>query len=131
MRGRVILAAVAAGLLILPACAGQAETVGPAPAQQAAPTAPEPAPRAVRPGDPWIPGQVEGSGDFHGDLFESVNQLIRGSDLIILGAVRGSTVGEVFPDEGGGAYPTVEVHTGGCRGGAPEGRGPGGDYGGH
>ena len=110
MRRRVILAAVAAGSLILAACAGQAETVRPSPAQQAAPTEPEPTPRAVRPGDPWIPGQVEGSGVFHGELFESVDQLIRGSDLIILGAVRGSTVGEVFPDEGG-EYPTVVVHT--------------------
>ena len=109
MRRRVILAAVAAGSLILSACAGQAETDRPA--QQTAPTEPEPTPRAVRSGDPWIPGQVEGAGDFHGALFESVDQLIHGSDLIILGAVRGSTMGEVFPDEDGGAYPTVLVHT--------------------
>jgi hypothetical protein len=109
MRRRVILAAVAAGSLILSACAGQAETDRPA--QQTAPTEPEPTPRAVRSGDPWIPGQGEGAGDFHGALFESVDQLIHGSDLIILGAVRGSTVGEVFPDEDGGAYPTVLVHT--------------------
>ena len=59
----------------------------------------------------WSPRQEAGSFSGHGPLYESLDQLVSKSDLVVTGTVEKTIVGKVVGDDPTGKYPTRHLHT--------------------
>ncbi|HEX2029865.1 MAG TPA: hypothetical protein VHL78_00485 [Actinomycetota bacterium] len=94
--------AVACGRAIVAERSSQAQTPGATPAAET-PSAPP------SEGDMWTPPTEGGFAAEPLDIYYTVEELIRGSDFIVIGTVEQSVVGEVFDDSS--KYPTIIVHT--------------------